>query len=56
MEKSRVTLFEGYNKEIIQGLRIFPGSKKPALPLLRALVKTSLGNIGPCFKQYLDLA
>jgi glyoxylase-like metal-dependent hydrolase (beta-lactamase superfamily II) len=40
----RVTLFEGYNKEIIQGLKIFPGSRNPSLPQY-ALVKTSLGNM-----------
>jgi hypothetical protein len=40
----RVILTEGYNKEIIEGLRIFPGSRKPALPQY-ALVKTGLGNI-----------
>jgi hypothetical protein len=39
----RVTLIEGYNKEIIPGLRMFPGSRKPSLPQY-ALVKTSLGN------------
>ena len=43
-EKGRVTLFEGYNKEIIQGLKIFPGSRSPSLPQY-ALVKTSLGNM-----------
>jgi hypothetical protein len=43
-EKGRVTLFEGYNKEIIQGLKIFPGSRNPSLPQY-ALVKTSLGNM-----------
>jgi len=42
--KGRVTLFEGYNKEIIQGLKIFPGSRNPSLPQY-ALVKTSLGNM-----------
>jgi hypothetical protein len=40
----RVTLVEGYNKEIIAGIRMFPGSRKPALPQY-ALVKTSLGNM-----------
>lgn len=40
----RVMLAEGYNKEIIEGLRIFPGSRKPVLPQY-ALVKTSLGNM-----------
>lgn len=43
-EKGRVTLFEGYNKEIIQGLKIFPGSRNPSLPQY-ALVRTSLGNM-----------
>jgi len=43
-EKGRVTLFEGYNKEIIQGLKIFPGSRNPSLPQY-ALIKTSLGNM-----------
>ena len=43
-EKGRVTLFEGYNKEIIPGLKIFPGSRTPSLPQY-ALVKTSLGNM-----------
>lgn len=40
----RVTLVEGYNKEIIPGLKIFPGSRKPSLPQY-ALVKTVLGNM-----------
>lgn len=40
----RVTLFEGYNKEIIPGLKIFPGSRKPSLPQY-ALVKTVMGNM-----------
>jgi hypothetical protein len=40
----RVTLIEGYNKEIIEGIRIFPGSRKPVLPQY-ALVKTNLGNM-----------
>jgi hypothetical protein len=40
----RVVLAEGYNKEIIEGIRIFPGSRKPVLPQY-ALVKTSLGNM-----------
>ena len=40
----RVTLAEGYNTEIIPGLRIFPGSRKPSLPQY-ALVKTGLGNM-----------
>jgi hypothetical protein len=40
----RVTLFEGYNKEIIDGLKIFPGSRNPSLPQY-ALIKTSLGNM-----------
>jgi glyoxylase-like metal-dependent hydrolase (beta-lactamase superfamily II) len=40
----RVTLFEGYNKEIINGLKIFPGSRNPSLPQY-ALIKTSLGNM-----------
>lgn len=43
-EKGRVTLFEGYNKEIIPGLKIFPGSRNPSLPQY-ALIKTSLGNM-----------
>ncbi|OQP61726.1 hypothetical protein A3860_31165 [Niastella vici] len=40
----RVSLIEGYNKEIIPGLRMFPGSRKPSLPQY-ALVKTTLGNM-----------
>lgn len=40
----RVNLFEGYNKEIIDGLKIFPGSRNPSLPQY-ALVKTSVGNM-----------
>ncbi|HUP12927.1 MAG TPA: hypothetical protein VM187_11960 [Niastella sp.] len=40
----RVVLAEGYNKEIIEGIRIFPGARKPVLPQY-ALVKTSLGNM-----------
>lgn len=42
--EGRLMLEEGYNKEIIEGLRIFPGSRKPVLPQY-ALVKTSLGNM-----------
>jgi hypothetical protein len=42
--KGRVTLVEGYNKEIIPGLKIFPGSRKPSLPQY-ALVKTVVGNM-----------
>jgi len=40
----RVTQVEGYNKEIITGIRMFPGSRKPTLPQY-ALVKTVLGNM-----------
>jgi hypothetical protein len=40
----RVTLAEGYNKEILPGLRIFPGSRKPSLPQY-ALIRTSVGNM-----------
>jgi hypothetical protein len=40
----RVTLIEGYDKEIFSAIRIFPGSRKPSLPQY-ALVKTSLGNM-----------
>jgi glyoxylase-like metal-dependent hydrolase (beta-lactamase superfamily II) len=40
----RVTQVEGYNNEIIPGLRIFPGSRKPSLPNY-ALVKTGLGSM-----------
>lgn len=40
----RVTLVEGFNKEIIQGLKMFPGSRQPVLPQC-ALVRTDLGNM-----------
>jgi glyoxylase-like metal-dependent hydrolase (beta-lactamase superfamily II) len=40
----RVTLFEGFNKEIIQGLKIFPDSRNPALPQY-ALLRTNVGNM-----------
>ncbi len=40
----RVNLVEGYNKEIIEGIRMFPGSRKPVLPQY-VLIKTSLGNM-----------
>jgi len=40
----RVTLIEGFDKEVIEGVRIFPGSRKPVLPQY-ALVKTSVGNV-----------
>jgi len=42
--KGRVSLFEGFNKEIIQGLKMFPGSRNPVLPQY-ALVKTNVGNM-----------
>ncbi len=40
----RVTLIEGYNKEIIPGVKMFPGARQPVLPQC-ALVKTDLGNM-----------
>jgi hypothetical protein len=42
--KGRVTLIEGYNKEIIPNISMFPGSRKPSVPQY-ALVKTALGNM-----------
>jgi glyoxylase-like metal-dependent hydrolase (beta-lactamase superfamily II) len=40
----RITLVDGYNIEIITGLRMFPGSRKPTLPQF-ALVRTVVGNM-----------
>ncbi|MCS3795423.1 N-acyl homoserine lactonase family protein [Niastella sp. OAS944] len=42
--EGKVVLEEGYNKEIIEGVRIFPGSRKPVLPQY-VLVRTRLGNM-----------
>lgn len=40
----RVTLVDGSNQEIMPGVKIYAGSRKPALPQY-ALIKTILGNM-----------